>query len=245
MAQFDAVDDDFREEPGVPHGRLFVRGGVEVDGAFAFLAPLYQTALEIDFGGGDVAQVDIPAQYPVDDETVGEIVPLVKIDRSDKGFESVAVEVFVTVRPVKVGDDVLVYSHSGRDVVQGGAADDARAHLCQEPFRLFRIFDKEEVGDDGFQNRIAEEFEPFIVGGVPVRQHDRCGAVYQCEFVEVDVVGSDAQQVVYDGVELPVFAEVFPACPFQIVEHKAVEDEMRRGFPSLPDGEGETFRLRV
>ena len=81
-----------------------------MDGAFAFLAPLYQTALEIDFGGGDVAQVDIPAQYPVDDETVGEIVPLVKIDRSDKGFESVAVEVFVTVRPVKVGDDVLVYS---------------------------------------------------------------------------------------------------------------------------------------
>ena len=69
--------------------------------------------------------------------------------------------------------------------------------------------------------------------------------MYQCEFVEVDVVGSDAQQVVYDGVELPVFAEVFPACPFQIVEHKAVEDEMRRGFPSLPDGEGETFRLRV
>ena len=106
-------------------------------------------------------------------QSVGEIVPLVQIERSDHGFERVAVEVFLLGTVVALRDNVPVEPDTDGQLVQRRSADDARPQLRQKALVLLGKLDEQIVRDDRLEHGVAQKFEPLVVDRRAVVQKKR------------------------------------------------------------------------
>ena len=149
------------------------RHRVERQGALVLLAPLDQPALEVGLLLGHIDQIDISIQQMVYYQSVGEIVPLVQIERSDHGFERVAVEVFLLGTVVALRDTVPVGPDTDGQLVQRRSADDARPQLRQKALVLLGKLDEQIVRDDRLEHGVAQKFEPLVVDRRAVVQKKR------------------------------------------------------------------------
>ena len=111
--------------------------------------------------------------YPVDEQPVDEVVPLVEVDGPHHCLEGVAVDMLLGEVPVAVRNHVAVQPDFAGDGVERLPRDNLRPQLGHEALVTLREFDVEVVRRHGLDDGIAQKFEPFVVDGRTVLQNKR------------------------------------------------------------------------
>ena len=168
-----AVDQHRGVKYGVVRGVLLVVTRAEYDLEVVFLAPLDQPALEVGLRLGQFVEVQGLEINPVDQQPVGELIPLVEVDGTYHRLEGIAVDMLLADARTGVRDDMPIQADFHGQLVERLPRHDLRPQLREEPLVPVGILDEKVVRGNGLYHGVAQEFEPLVVDRAPVLQNQR------------------------------------------------------------------------
>lgn len=136
-------------------------------GGVDFLEDFLEFAFVVTFGMGGLKLVEVFFEEGEGDALgVGEAT--VEVDRAEEGFEDigeVGVPIASAVNFFAIAEDEgLAEIDAAGGLGEGGSGDDGGAEFGEEAFFEVGEALEEVVGDDEFEDGIAEEFEALVIG---------------------------------------------------------------------------------
>lgn len=94
---------------------------------------------------------------------------MIKVDGSDERFECVAVDVFAVVANRVLDKEQSVDAETESGGVEGAASNDFASGLGEKTFTPIWEVSEEKVGNNAFDDSVAEVFKSFVVEVTTVR----------------------------------------------------------------------------
>ena len=113
-----------------------------------FLRPFKELALEVDIGLLQFIDVNMYLDDAIDDDVLGEVETLIKIDGTHEGFEGIATHRTGIVTHIGGMADIGTKAQFFRQFVEGNTTHNAGTHLGEEAFGLGGISVEEIIGHD-------------------------------------------------------------------------------------------------